>query len=142
MVDETTDISTTTQLIMYIKYLAKSDDTEDNPGEYESKIGYLDMIIPESGTSIHIKVLIYTIYYYLMLIQQQAIDKVLRDYKLNPKLLVGLGVDGCSTMLGEKQGLAKRLKETSPNMISFHCPTYRFQLALGDIFKDVIAFSN
>jgi len=69
MVDETTDISTTTQLIVYIKYLAKSDDTEDNPGEYKPKIGYLDMVIPESGTAIHIKVLIYTINYYLMLIQ-------------------------------------------------------------------------
>src|SRR5436189_5176274 len=69
MVDETTDISTTTQLIVYIKYLAKSDDTEDGPRKYKPKIGYLDVVIPESGTAIHIKVLIYTIYYYLMLIQ-------------------------------------------------------------------------
>jgi hypothetical protein len=61
MVDETTDISTTTQLIIYIKYLAKSDDNEDGPGEYEAKIGYLDMVIPESGAAIDIKVLIYTI---------------------------------------------------------------------------------
>ena len=57
MVDETTDISTTTQLIIYIKYLAKSDDTDDGHGEYEPKIGYLDMGIPESGSAIHIKVI-------------------------------------------------------------------------------------
>ena len=57
-------------------------------------------------------------------------------------MLVGLGVDGCSTMLGEKRGLAKRLKETSPNMVSFHCPAHRFQLALQDISKDVITFKS
>jgi len=57
MVDETTDISTITQLIIYIKYLAKSDDTDDSHGEYEPKIGYLDMVIPESGSAIHIKVI-------------------------------------------------------------------------------------
>lgn len=59
MVDETTDISTTTQLIVYIKYLVKLDDTEDGPGEYEPKIEYLDMVIPESGAAVHIKVLFF-----------------------------------------------------------------------------------
>ena len=61
MVDETTDISTTTQLIIYIKYLAKSDGTDDGSREYEPKIEYLDMVIPESGSAIHIKVVIHTI---------------------------------------------------------------------------------
>lgn len=53
------------------------------------------------------------------------------------KNLVGLGVDGCSTMLGEKKGLATRMKETSPSLISFHCPAHRIQLAIKDISKDV-----
>ena len=34
MVDETTDISTTTQLIIYLKYLVKSDDNKNGPEEY------------------------------------------------------------------------------------------------------------
>jgi len=51
--------------------------------------------------------------------------------------LVGLGVDGCSTMLGEKKGLAKRMKETSPSLVSFHCPAHRIQLAIQDISKNV-----
>ena len=50
---------------------------------------------------------------------------------------MGLGVDGCSTMLGEKKGLAIRMKETSPSLISFHCPAHRIQLAIKDISKDV-----
>jgi len=56
---------------------------------------------------------------------------------LDFKNLVGLGVDGCSTMLGEKKGLATRMKETSPSLISFHCPAHRIQLAIKDISKDV-----
>jgi hypothetical protein len=57
MVDETTDISTTTQLIIYLKYLVKLDDNENGPGEYEPQVMYLDLISPESGSAIHIKVL-------------------------------------------------------------------------------------
>ena len=56
MVDETTDISTIIQLIVYIKYLAKSNDIEDDYGKYEPKIGYFDIVIFKSGTAIHIKV--------------------------------------------------------------------------------------
>ena len=66
-----------------------------------------------------------------------AIYKVLDEFNLKRENLVGLGVDGCSTMLGEKRGLATRLKETSPSLISFHCPAHRIQLAIRDISKDV-----
>ena len=57
MVDETTDISTTVQLIIYLKFLSKSKDNEDGPGEYEPQVMYLDLVSPESGSAIHIKVL-------------------------------------------------------------------------------------
>jgi len=40
-------------------------------------------------------------------------------------------------MLGEKNGLAKRMKETSPCLIAFHCPAHRIQLAIRDISKNV-----
>ena len=40
-------------------------------------------------------------------------------------------------MLGDKKGLARRLKETSPNLVSFHCLAHRFQLGIRDISKDV-----
>ena len=56
MVDETTDISTTTQLIVYIKYLGKPHDNQDDLGEYEPKSEYLDLVIPESTSAINIKV--------------------------------------------------------------------------------------
>jgi len=64
----------------------------------------------------------------------------LEKFKLNPENLVGLGVDGCSTMLGEKKGLATRLKEISKSLVLFHCPAHRIQLAIRDISKDVYLF--
>ena len=51
------------------------------------------------------------------------------------KKLVGLGVDGCSTMLSEKKGLATRMKETSPSLISFHYPAHWIQLILKIFLK-------
>ena len=66
-----------------------------------------------------------------------AIDKVLDEFNLKRENLVGLGVHGYSTMLGERRGLATRVKETSPSLISFHCPAHRIQLAIRDISKDV-----
>jgi len=54
---------------------------------------------------------------------------------LDLKNHVGLEVDGCSTMLGEKKGLAMRIKKTSPSLISFYCPTHRIQVAIRDISK-------
>ena len=62
-----------------------------------------------------------------------AIDKVLDEFNLKRENLVGLGDDGCSTMLGEKRRLSIRLKETSPSLISFHFLHIRFNL-LSEIF--------
>ena len=57
MVDETTDISTTPQLIIYIKYLGKSDNNSEEDLTMElPMIEYLDLVIPESTSAIHIKV--------------------------------------------------------------------------------------
>ncbi len=43
--------------LIYLKYLVKSDDNENGPGEYKPQIMYLDLVSPESGSAIHIKVL-------------------------------------------------------------------------------------
>ena len=46
IVDETTDNSTTQQLILYIKYLNKKLD-----GDIEVAVEYLDLVCPENGTA-------------------------------------------------------------------------------------------
>jgi len=42
---------------------------------------------------------------------------------------VGFGSDGCSTMVGSKSGVATRLKEVSPFVVSVHCIAHRTNLA-------------
>lgn len=47
MIDETTDISTTQQLILYIKYLKKDKDKKT----FSIEIEYLDLVSPVTGTA-------------------------------------------------------------------------------------------
>ena len=44
-------------------------------------------------------------------------------------MCVAFGSDGCSTMVGNKCGVATRLKEVSPLVISVHCIAHRTNLA-------------
>lgn len=51
MVDETTDKSTDTQVIIYIQYICK-----DENEVYKPQIDYLDIVIPEDQSAMSIKV--------------------------------------------------------------------------------------
>jgi len=41
-------------------------------------------------------------------------------------------------MLGKDNGVAVRLRVSSPSLISFHCPAHRLQLAILDIAGKVV----
>lgn len=49
--------------------------------------------------------------------------------------LVGMTTDGASNMMGHKNGLAKLVKDSKPELISIHCLCHRLELALRDTFK-------
>lgn len=53
------------------------------------------------------------------------------------KKLVGWASDGCSTMLGKNGGVARKLQEYSPSLVTFHCPAHRLDLAIQDIAQKV-----
>jgi hypothetical protein len=72
-----------------------------------------------------------------LLIDQDSIHGLLLSFGLDMKKLVGWSSDGCSTMLGKKGGVAKKLQRLSPWMVTFHCPAHRLDLAIGDIAKKV-----
>jgi hypothetical protein len=55
------------------------------------------------------------------------------------KKLVGWSSDGCSTMLGCKDGVAKKLQQIAPWMVTFHCPAHRLDLAIQDIAQKVLS---
>lgn len=48
---------------------------------------------------------------------------------------LGLGTDGASVMLGRKAGLAEKVKEQYPKVLSWHCLNHRFELAVADAVK-------
>lgn len=56
-------------------------------------------------------------------------DEFLKDHWL------GLGVDGASVMLGNKAGLAVRLRVKFPRIISWHCFNHRLELSVNDAVK-------
>ena len=48
---------------------------------------------------------------------------------------VGLGVDGCSVTLGNKAGVATRLKMKFSLLVSWHCFNHRLELSVHDAVK-------
>ena len=48
---------------------------------------------------------------------------------------IGLGVDGASVMLGNKAGVAAKLKEKFPKLMSWHCFNHRQELSVHDAVK-------
>ncbi len=58
-----------------------------------------------------------------------AICKVLKDSGLTLDRLIGIGVDGCSTMVGVHHSLATYFCELIPHIIIFRCVCHSLQLA-------------
>ena len=58
-----------------------------------------------------------------------TICKVLRDSGLTLDRLIGIGVDGCSTMVGVHHSLATYFRELIPHIVIFKCVCHSLQLA-------------
>ena len=133
MADETTDTSTTAQLVIYIKFIEYDDETSTARVVTE----YLDLITPASGKANDL-----TVCYIRtpILISKAAIHSCIISFELEMSKLMGFGSDGASAMAGSKSGVSTRLKAFSPFLISFHCAAHRLQLAIGDSVKKVHLF--
>ena len=59
----------------------------------------------------------------------QKLLKYVKEWGLDLSKCVAFGSDGCSTMVGSKSGVATRLKEVSPFVVSVHCIAHRTNLA-------------
>ena len=59
----------------------------------------------------------------------QKLLKFVKEWGLDLSKCVAFGYDGCSTMVGSKSGVAIRLKEVKPFVISVHCIAHRINLA-------------
>ena len=112
MVDEATDVSNTSQMVLCIRWVG--DDLEPR----EDFIGLHAMEV----------------------INADAIVKVIKDVLLRMNLAMtrirGQCYDGCSTMAGEKSGVAKQIKEEESRALFTHCYTHSLNLAVGDAIKN------
>ena len=67
----------------------------------------------------------------------QYIVITLKDYQLDPSLMVSQGYDGASVMSGSCTGVQQRIKAVAPNAIYVHCHAHCLNLALVDCVRNV-----
>ena len=65
------------------------------------------------------------------------IIRTLRDYNLDPALIVSQGYDGASVMSGSCSGVQQRIKMIAPNATYIHCYAHCLNLALVDCVRKV-----
>ena len=66
----------------------------------------------------------------------QTIQSNLHACTLSTDKLIGLATDGASVLAGKKNGLAAKLKDVNPRLISVHCICHNLALACTDAKDD------
>ncbi|KAL3702535.1 hypothetical protein R1sor_020557 [Riccia sorocarpa] len=105
MIDESTDVSVTSHLVVFCSILE----------EGQIKTAFLGLLhIPHKDSSSIV----------------QELWKYIEEWGLEPSRLVGFGSDGALTMLGSKNGVAVRLRRSrNPFLTITHCVAHRTNLA-------------
>lgn len=116
LVDESTNISRTSCLIVYIRATL---DQEVGPVTF-----FLDIVELSSTTADSIE---------LALLQCLASHGFTNEYLTQH--FIGLGIDGASVMLGNRTGLATKLRSRFPLVIPWHCFNHRLELSVHDAVK-------
>lgn len=104
VVDESTDISTTAQVVMLVKFLRK--------GQLLTRILGLRQLQDKSANSI-----------------TEVLLATLAEYGVGMEKVYGFCSDGASVMVGSVSGVATQLKSKAPRLLSFHCVAHRVPLA-------------
>ena len=105
MIDESTDISVTKQLVLYGRYVSDSGDPCST---------FLRIVDLADGTAGKI---------------EDAIKAYLSDKGLPFSQLMGFGSDGAAVMTGRVSGVATRLGRRNPYLVAVHCVVHRLALA-------------
>lgn len=123
--DETTDIGSKAQLLIFIKF--QTDDTI-----LEEYLACIDLLTTTRGTDIF-----------------QSVKLVFDDFGLLWENLVQICTDGAPAMTGRLIGFTSLVKQRYPHVISSHCVIHREQLMakslpseLDDVLKTVISVVN
>jgi hypothetical protein len=122
MIDESTDVSVTCQLILYVRYIKDG----------KSKTVFAETISIPNGKADTIK---------------DAILTFLHKNQFPLHKLCAFGSDGAAVMVGRKNGVSTQLTNIVPHLISNHCVAHRLALAAAqaasgirylDKFKKII----
>ncbi|XP_014681100.1 PREDICTED: uncharacterized protein KIAA1586-like [Priapulus caudatus] len=110
--DESTDVSVTQTLMIYIRYVSK--------GRLMSRFLSVSALHGCTAEDIH-----------------KAVKETLSNAGLPPSSMIAVGTDGASTMTGSKSGVTTRMKDENPFLMSDHCGAHRLALAAGQAAKVV-----
>ena len=109
MVDESTDIYVSQNLIVYIRILERDAFGLVHPHTYFLGITKLGRA---NADSIH-----------------SALLELLRTKGIDIMLLRGISTDGAAVMVGNKSGLVQKLKGMVPGILATHCIAHRLALS-------------
>jgi hypothetical protein len=106
IIDESTDISSTQELALIIRYFDKT--------SVAPRTEIMALIKMTNGDASYIK---------------SCILMLLKSWGLSLPHLVGIATDGAAVMVGEENGVAAKLTEYCPFLVANHCIAHRLNLA-------------
>lgn len=114
LADETKDVSKQEQLVIVLRYVDKSTCTVHER--------FLTFVVAKSLNAEGLS---------------DYIVKTLKEYNLDPALIVSQGYDGASVMSRSCSGVQQRIKMIAPNATYVHCYAHCLNLALVDCVRNV-----
>jgi metal-sulfur cluster biosynthetic enzyme len=114
MVDDSVNNSNSNEMCVYVRYLNERG---------EAKNAFLKLV--ELGTGGSKSDILYA-----------EIKKVLIEWGLDIKLMVGFSSDGASNMRGVLTSVAAQIRRDYPWVVTIHCCAHRQHLAASDALKD------
>ena len=115
-IDESTDVSHTPEMIIYVQYA-------DVLNDFKIELEYFEMVACPGSSA------------------KELYDTVTGAVKGRDKRLfdkwVAFATDGPSVMVGESNSVTQRLKVIKPHLIDIHCVGHRQPLAAKDAFSSI-----
>lgn len=118
LTDEVCDITNIAQLVTFIKFV------DVNFNQATTQFIATDDLLKDSS-SVNATT------------NKNTVMKQLHECGLDVKTLSGLATDGCSVMIGKRNGVSSQLRQKSPLLLNVHCVCHRLALACGDANNDV-----
>ena len=115
LTDESTDISVSKQMIVYIRIV------DENFKPQTIFLKNMTISDPKSDAQV----------------LSDNLFSVLQQEGLSVDKLKGFGSDGAAVMVGRKSGVATRVKQKSPHCISIHCMAHRFNLCTSQASRNI-----